>query len=83
MVNAMKLTLKIVSKNVKPFKGQDGKMIDYTWYKGEREDNQLTIDFGSKNSEYEEGEVYTLDLEKREGMKGFVYREVANSNDLD
>lgn len=64
--------LLIKSVKPKPFKSTvGGEEIPYFWYRAEREDG-TTIEFGSKNGQYEIGKLETVPLEKREGLDGRV-----------
>jgi len=71
----MILNLNITEKKAKPFAGNDGKEMDYFWYKGEKKDG-LTISFGSIDGSHEIGDNVDVDLEKTEKSNGgFVYKE--------
>lgn len=67
--------LKIVKAREGGFTSSDGKRINYFWYKALREEDGVTIEFGSKK-EYEEGEEIEIYLEKNEMPGGkFRYKE--------
>lgn len=60
----------ITGKTLKPFKGDEGEMIPYCWYKAERITDGVTLQFGSKHTAYEIGDEIETALEKREGKGG-------------
>lgn len=70
----------ITKKTLKPFKGQEGKEIPYAWYKGVRQRDGVTVEFGSKNTEHAVGDfVENISLEKSELSGGrFRYKEVVS-----
>lgn len=71
----MKKTLLIKSKNEKNFiSSVDGQEIKYYWYKAEDTKTEITYNFGSQKA-YSVGEVVEVELEKTEGLKGFIYKE--------
>jgi len=78
------MLLKITTKKSKPFTGDDGEERDYFWYAGLRQEDGVTIKFGSSNGEYKPGDEVELLLEKTEKVinrKGkniivYLYREV-------
>jgi len=70
------MKLKITKVTERPFVGNEGKEISYYWYKGLREGDGVTINFGSKN-EFSLNDEVDLDLEKTELANGkFQYKEV-------
>jgi len=71
------LEVKILKKKDGTFQGRDGSQVKYYWYKALRSDTQVTINFGSRNGDYEEGDVLDILLEKYEKPNGeFAYKEV-------
>jgi len=67
----------IKKKVAKPFKGSEGDMVDYFWYTATRGDDGVTIQFGSVQGDYGEGEMYDLDLQKVERANGKIgYRDI-------
>lgn len=77
--------LEILKVTKKPFEKDDGEMQDWAYYKAKTADG-ITIEFGSKNMEYEVGDNVELDLEKTETVKesktgkkilGFRYKELS------
>jgi len=72
----MKMIVKILSKREKPFKGDDGKMIPWYWYKAERTSDALALEIGSSQS-YEESDEEEMELQKVERQDGkFWYKEL-------
>ena len=75
----MKLILKEV--NARPFKGDDGEVREYFWYKALRQEDNVTLQFGSVDGDHLLGVELELNVEKSErinnaGKTVFVYREV-------
>jgi len=71
------MKLKILSVKNKPFQGDDGSEIPYSWVKAERESDGVTIEFGTKDDSHEVGETVELNIEKSEKAGGgFKYREI-------
>lgn len=71
------MKLKILSVKNKPFTTDDGDTRDYFWYRAERVEDGVTLQFGSKDGEHEIGKVFDLAMDKSEGkdQKGrLVYR---------
>mgnify|MGYP001565594847 CR=1 FL=1 len=67
----------IKKKTVKPFRNNDGDMMDYCWYNAVREGDGVIIQFGSSNLDYSEGESYEIEIGKFEGKGGKVlYKEI-------
>jgi len=74
------MKLKIKSVENKPFTSGDGERVDYFWYRAVREDNECTIQFGSREGEHPIGEVVDLDIEKTERADGkFGYKEIVKN----
>lgn len=79
------IKLKITDKKEKPFIGDEGDEINYFWYTGVREDDGVSIKFGSMNPDYQVNETVDVNLEKTEKIKEkngkkitiFVYKENA------
>lgn len=71
--------IKITEKKLKPFKGDNEEMVDYAWYKAERQEDKVVISFGSMNIHHEVGDVKDIPLEKREGKKGTYYVEIKST----
>jgi len=65
----------IKSVKTKPFKNDDGELMDYYWYKAERKSDEVTFTFGSLEGGHN-GEC-DLNIEKTEknNGRGFVYKE--------
>lgn len=73
----MTTKLKITKVRESEFEGSEGKKIKYFWYKGLREGDGVTIEFGSTES-YDLDDELELLLEKTETAKGgFRYKEIA------
>lgn len=71
------LKLAITEKKPKPFIGKDDQEYDYFWYKGDRQEDGVTIQFGSINGKYEVGQLVDVSLEKFERRDGKIgYKEV-------
>ncbi len=76
------MLVKIKSKKDGSFTSNTtGDEVEYYWYKALRVSDDVTIDFGSVDGEYEVGEEHELNIEKTEGTthKGevvFRYKEV-------
>jgi len=71
------MKLKITRRKDGSFDGSDGERVPYFWYKAVRPDG-VTLEFGSKNDSYSEGDELELDIEKTERANGkFGYKEVA------
>ena len=75
------MQIKILSVKAKPFQTDDGQR-DYFWYRGERIEDGVTLQFGSKEGEHELGKVLDLNLEKTEGVdqrgkRVFRYKEIS------
>jgi len=64
--------IKISSKREKGFPNAEGELVPYFWYKGLRQADGVTIEFGSTNGEHEVDEVKELMLEKHENSKGRI-----------
>ena len=77
------MKLKITGKTEKPFKGDEGDLIPYFWYKAVREEDGVTLQFGSKKGEHLVGDTLELELEKTEaldsktGQLSYRYKETA------
>jgi len=70
----------IKKKQLKPFKNSEGDMMDYCWYTALRGADAVTIQFGSTNCDYEEGEMYDLEVGKFEASNGKIrYKEIQAS----
>lgn len=68
-------TLKILKATAKPFTGSDGTEVNYNWYRAERINDGVTIEFGSRKS-YDVDEEVEIELEKTELTNGkFRYKE--------
>lgn len=69
------MVVKILKKTKKPFKNSEGVMMDYWWYKAERNDG-VQFDFGSRNGDHEENSTADLTLYKTENSRNrIVYKE--------
>lgn len=67
----------IIRKKASPFQGDGGETIDYFWYKAKRLSDGVTIEIGSRNASYEEGQTYELRVEKTERPGGrFGYKDI-------
>lgn len=65
----------IQKKTKRPFKTQEGDMMDYFWYTAERVEDGVTINFGSMNN-YNEEETIEANLTKYEKKNGEIgYKE--------
>jgi len=78
----MKVILKEV--NARPFKGDDGEVREYFWYKALRPADEVTFQFGSVDGDHLLGVEVDLNIEKSErinnaGKPVFTYREVKTS----
>jgi len=72
-------TLTITRKRDGSFQGDGGETIPYTWYKALTAD-ELTIEFGSKDSSHEVGQTLELEIEKFERTGGRIgYKEITAS----
>lgn len=65
----------ITKKTDKPFKGEDGELVEYFWYSATTSDN-LRLQFGSPNNKYEIGQEYEINIGKYEKANGKIgYKE--------
>jgi hypothetical protein len=62
------MKLEITQKTNKPFIGSEGDPIDYFWYVGLREEDNVSIRFGSTDGSMEIGQKVDLILEKTEKL---------------
>jgi len=70
------MKLEILKAKDGSFTGQEGNKVDWNWYKARRKDNDLVIEFGSRQL-YEIGDEVDILLEKREQNNGKVgYKEL-------
>jgi len=68
--------VKILKRKDGSFTGDNGEQVEYYWYKGIRLADEVTIEFGSRNGDHEEGSEVAIDLEKYESNSGKIkYKE--------
>jgi len=71
------MKVKILDKQEGDFIGRGGENVEYYWYKAIRLDNDVNIRFGSRNNEWEKGQVADISIEKHEKPNGeFMYKEM-------
>lgn len=61
------MKLRIIAKKAKPFKGQDGKTVNYTWYTAQNLDADFRFEFGSTSDQHMPGMELELDVDKTPG----------------
>jgi len=72
----MILKIKVTKVNNKPFRSSEGEMINFYWNKGERANDQVSIDFCT-TKDHKVGEVFEADFEKQELANGKIrYKEL-------
>jgi len=67
------MKIKIIRKESKPFKGEDGAPRPYFWYIGEKADGSA-VRFGSTDGEHvigQEKDLIIEEYEQRTGNKGY------------
>lgn len=72
------MQIKLLVKRIqcKPFRSQQGDMINHYWGRGERADNGVSFDFHS-SKEHSVGETFTAEFDKEELVGGkFRYKEI-------
>jgi len=68
-LNQKSMIIKIHKVRSKPFKGEEGDMIPYFWYDGEKQDG-LAINFGSKIAGHKVGTQVDVLLQEKTGKDG-------------
>jgi len=69
--------IKILKRRASSFVKDDGEEMEYFWYKGVRERDSVTIEFGSKDGDHELDTTVDVTLEKTEAPGGkFRYKEI-------
>lgn len=68
----MTIAFRVEKITKKPFKGQDGTMVDYWWITATRSVDEVSFTFGTKLLKYQEGGEYSANLIKTESSNGKV-----------
>jgi len=68
------MRLKILKRKLGNFQGDDGEHIDYYWYDAVRKEDDMLIQFGSREGGHEpntEHELNVVRYERKDGKMGY------------